>query len=61
MARYGRPPTDAQWGKIQPLLPKRRQHPAGGRPPKDSAATATPESGTDVRVARQASPADRSL
>jgi len=35
MARYGRLLTDAQWEKIGPLLPKRRQRPQGGRHPKD--------------------------
>src|SRR5213594_3525969 len=35
MARYGRLLTDAQWEKIQPLLPKRPKRPKGGRPPKD--------------------------
>jgi len=29
MARYGRLLTDAQWGKIQPLLPKRPKRPRG--------------------------------
>jgi transposase len=33
MARYGRLLTDAQWAKIQPLLPKRPPRPRGGRPP----------------------------
>jgi transposase len=33
MPRYGRLLTDAQWGKIQPLLPKRPKRPHGGRPP----------------------------
>ena len=32
MARYGRLLTDAQWAHIQPLLPKRRKRPRGGRP-----------------------------
>ncbi len=32
MARYGRLLTDAQWEKIQPLLPKRPKRPRGGRP-----------------------------
>jgi len=33
MPRYGRLLTDAQWEKIQPLLPKRPKRPQGGRPP----------------------------
>jgi transposase len=33
MARYGRLPTEAQWEKIRPLLPKRPPRPRGGRPP----------------------------
>lgn len=33
MPRYGRLLTDAQWEKIQPLLPKRPTRPQGGRPP----------------------------
>ena len=32
MARYGCLLTDAQWEKIQPLLPKLRKHRCGGRP-----------------------------
>ena len=32
MVRYSRLLTDAQWGKIQPLLPKRPKRPRGGRP-----------------------------
>jgi transposase len=32
MARYGRLLTDAQWEKIQPLLPQRPPRPHGGRP-----------------------------
>jgi len=35
MARYGRLLTDAQWGKIRPLLPKRPKRPRGGWPPAD--------------------------
>jgi len=35
MARYGRLLTDAQWAKLQPLLPKRLQRPRGGRPRAD--------------------------
>src|SRR5713101_6468269 len=35
MARYGRLLTDAQWEKIQPLLPKRPKRPRGGRPRAD--------------------------
>jgi transposase len=35
MARYGRLLTDAQWAKIQPLLPKRPKRPRGGRPRAD--------------------------
>jgi transposase len=33
MPRYGRLLTDAQWEKIQPLLPKRPKRRQGGRPP----------------------------
>jgi transposase len=33
MARYGRLLTDAQWQKIEPLLPRPPKHPGGGRPP----------------------------
>jgi len=35
MARLGRLLTEAQWEKIQPLLPRHRPRPRGGRPPKD--------------------------
>ena len=35
MARYGRLLTDAQWQKIQPLLPRRPKRPRGGRPRAD--------------------------
>ena len=35
MARYGRLLTDAQWEKIQPLLPKLLKRPRGGRPRAD--------------------------
>jgi transposase len=33
MRRSGRLLTDAQWQKIEPLLPRSRKHPRGGRPP----------------------------
>ena len=33
MRRYGRLLTDAQWEKIEPLLPRPRKRPRGGRPP----------------------------
>ena len=33
MARYGRLLTDAQWQKIEPLLPRPPKRPRGGRPP----------------------------
>lgn len=33
MRRYSRLLTDAQWQKIEPLLPRRRRHRRGGRPP----------------------------
>jgi transposase len=32
MARYGRLLTDAQWEKVQPLLPRPRSRQRGGRP-----------------------------
>jgi hypothetical protein len=32
MARFGRLLTEAQWEKIQPLLPRHRPRPRGGRP-----------------------------
>ncbi len=33
MRRYSRMLTDAQWKKIEPLLPRPRKRPRGGRPP----------------------------
>src|SRR2546426_2312312 len=33
MRRSSRLLTDAQWQKIEPLLPRRRRHRRGGRPP----------------------------
>jgi len=33
MRRYSRLLTDAQWKKIEPLLPRPGPHPRGGRPP----------------------------
>ena len=35
MARFGRLLTEAQWEKIQPLLPRRPPRPRGGRPRAD--------------------------
>ena len=35
MARFGRLLTEAQWEKIQRLLPRRPPHPRGGRPRAD--------------------------
>jgi len=37
MARYGRLLTGAQWGKIGPLLPKRRKRPKGEDLPRTTA------------------------
>ncbi len=36
MSRHDSELTDEQWNKIEPLLPKVKRSPAGGRPAKDN-------------------------